>query len=144
MMINNINHSVLFKMTVDVVSSYLSNKDIDLDDIDSIFVSTYQALSETNKPNAIVLGERTNKTPAVPISESVTEDYIVCLEDGKKTKMLKRHLNSLYKMSVDDYKLRWGLPYDYPSVAPAYTKRRSQIAKDVGLGTKTKHITRGE
>ena len=97
MMINNINHPALFKMTVDMVSAYLSNKTGDLDNLSSIFVHTYRALSQTSIIKDEV-GQRTNKPPAVPISESVTDDYIVCLEDGKKMQMLKNHLNSLYKM----------------------------------------------
>ena len=140
-MINNINHPALFKMTVDIVSAYLSNKTGDLDNLSSIFVHTYQALSQTSTIKDEV-GQRTNKPPAVPISESVTDDYIVCLEDGKKMQMLKRHLTSMYKMSVDDYKKRWGLPDDYPSVAPSYAKRRSLIAKHIGLGVTTKNRTR--
>ena len=138
---NNLNRPDFFKMTVDIVSAYLSNKAVDLEGLSSAFTHTYKVLSESNS-SLIQLGQRTNKPPAVPISESVTDDYIVCLEDGKKMQMLKNHLNSLYKMSVDDYKKRWGLPDDYPSVSPSYTKRRSLIAKNTGLGVKTKHRTR--
>ena len=141
MMINNINHPTLFKMTVDMVYSYLSNKTGDLDNLSSVFTHIYQALSQTSTIKDEV-GQRTNKPPAVPISESVTDDYIVCLEDGKKMQMLKRHLTSLHKVSVDDYKKRWGLDDDYPSVAPSYAKRRSLMAKHIGLGVTTKHRTR--
>ena len=141
MMINNINNHALFKMTVDIVSAYLSNKTGDLDNLSSIFAHTYQALTQTSTIKD-ELGQRTNQTPAVPISESVTDDYIVCLEDGKKMQMLKRHLTSLHKVSVDDYKKRWGLPDDYPSVSPSYAKRRSLMAKHIGLGVTTKHRTR--
>ena len=141
MMINNINHPALFKMTVDMVSAYLSNKTGDLDNLSSIFVHTYQALSETSSTKD-ELGQRTNKAPAITISESVTDDYIVCLEDGKKMQMLKRHLTSLHKVSVDDYKKRWGLPDDYPSVSPSYAKRRSLMAKHIGFGVTTKNSTR--
>ena len=132
MMINNINHPALFKMTVDMVSAYLSNKNGDLDNLSSVFTHTYQALSETSSTKD-ELGQRTNKPPAVPISESVTDDYIVCPEDGKKMQTLKHRLTSLYKMSIDDYKKRWGLPDDYPSVSPSYAKRRSLMAKHTGL-----------
>ena len=72
--------------------------------------------------------------PAVPIEDSIKDDYIVCLEDGKKLQMLKRHLNTVYKMSIDEYRERWGLAPDYPVVAPNYARRRSQIAKNTGLG----------
>ena len=141
MMINNINHPTLFKMTVDMVYSYLSNKTGDLDNLSSVFTHIYQALSQTSTIKDEV-GQRTNKPPAVPISESVTDDYIVCLEDGKKMQMLKRHLTSLHKVSVDDYKKRWGLDDDYPSVATYYAKRRSLMAKHIGLGVTTKHRPR--
>ncbi len=76
--------------------------------------------------------------PAVPIKKSVTPEFIVCLEDGKKLKMLKRHLKTAYDMSPEDYRERWGLPADYPMVAPNYAKQRSRLAKDIGLGTKGK------
>jgi predicted transcriptional regulator len=72
--------------------------------------------------------------PAVAVSKSVSDDYIVCLEDGKKLKMLKRYLRSQYNMSPDDYRRKWNLPSDYPMVAPAYSRKRSQFAKDIGLG----------
>ena len=140
-MINNINNHALFKMTVDIVSAYLSNKTGDLDNLSSLFVHTYQALSQTSTIKD-ELGQRTNKPPAVPISESVIDDYIVCLEDGKKMQTLKHRLTSLYKMSVDDYKKRWGLSDDYPSVAPSYAKRRSLMAKHTEFGVTTKHIKR--
>ena len=73
--------------------------------------------------------------PAVPVKKSVTPEYIVCLEDGKKLKMLKRHLKTAYDMTPDEYRARWGLPADYPMVAPNYAQRRSQLAKKIGLGT---------
>ncbi len=75
-------------------------------------------------------------TPVVPIKQSVKPDYIVCLDDGKKLKMLKRHLRTAYNMTPDDYRKRWGLPYDYPMVAPNYAKQRSALAKKIGLGRK--------
>lgn len=76
--------------------------------------------------------------PVVPVKKSVTPEYIVCLEDGKKLKMLKRHLKTAYDMSPEEYRERWGLPADYPMVAPNYAKQRSRLAKDIGLGTKSK------
>jgi predicted transcriptional regulator len=75
-------------------------------------------------------------TPAVPIRKSVSADFLICLEDGKKLKMLKRHLRTRYHMSPEEYRQRWGLPQDYPMVAPAYAERRSALAKKIGLGTK--------
>ena len=138
---HNLNHPDFFKMTVDIVSAYLSNKAVELEGLSSAFTHTYKVLSESNS-SLIELGQRTNKPPTVPISESVTDDYIVCLEDGKKMQTLKRHLTSMYKMSVYDYKKRWGLPDDYPSVSPSYTKRRSLMAKHTEFGVTTKHIKR--
>ena len=78
---------------------------------------------------------KAHKEPAVPINESVHDDYIVCLEDGKKLHMLKRHLGSMYGMTLDQYKERWSLPHDYPTVSPSYARRRSAIAQKTGLGT---------
>ena len=76
--------------------------------------------------------------PAVPVKKSVTPDYIICLEDGKKLKMLKRHLKTAYNLTPDDYRERWGLPRDYPMVPPNYAKHRSSLAKKIGLGTKSR------
>jgi predicted transcriptional regulator len=90
-------------------------------------------LADANRnPNS--LKNRSPIVPAVPIEDSVTDEYIICLEDGKKLQMLKRHLNTVYNMSLDQYKERWGLPVDYPVVSPNYARRRSQIAKNTGLG----------
>jgi predicted transcriptional regulator len=126
-------HNDLFKMTINMVSSYLSNHTVTLEEIPAVIAKIYQTLSVANEtPNSF--RNRPAHQPAVPISESVTNEYIVCLEDGKKLQMLKRHLNTVYKMSLDQYKERWGLPADYPVVSPNYAKRRSQIAKNTGLG----------
>ena len=81
-------------------------------------------------------GNEIKADPAVPVRRSITPDYIVCLEDGKKLKMLKRHLRSAYDLSPDDYRAKWGLPADYPMVAPNYAKQRSEFAKKIGLGQK--------
>ena len=84
----------------------------------------------------MALRKRSGPQPAVPIKKSVTPDYVVCLEDGKKLKMLKRHLKTQYNMTPEEYRERWGLPVDYPMVAPKYAEQRSRLAKEIGLGTK--------
>ena len=119
----------LFQLTVQIVSAYVSKHQTDLDDLSEVIWQVSYGLNHVEKKH---LSKRLN--PPVPISETVTDDYIICLEDGKKLKMLKRHLNTVYKMSLKDYKERWNLPADYPVVAPNYAKRRSQIAKESGLG----------
>ncbi|MBU0859658.1 MAG: MucR family transcriptional regulator, partial [Alphaproteobacteria bacterium] len=109
-----------------------SNNTMAPDDIPSLIQRVYRTLANVN-------GETTSFSerpqPAVPIKKSVTPDYIVCLEDGKKLKMLKRHLKTAYNMSPEEYRERWGLPADYPMVAPSYAKQRSVLAKEIGLGT---------
>jgi predicted transcriptional regulator len=123
----------LFNYTVQITAAYLSQHDTTLEDLPEVISKTYQALNKINKdPNS--LHSMTPQNPAVPISESVKDDYIICLEDGKKLQMLKRHLNTVYKMSLEQYREKWGLPTDYPMVSPNYAKRRSQIAKNTGLG----------
>jgi predicted transcriptional regulator len=117
-----------------IVSAYVSNHTIAIEEIPAIVAKVFQSLSEicrnphTYKSSAPIV-------PACPIEESVNEEYIVCLEDGKKLQMLKRHLSTVYGMSLDQYKERWGLPMDYPVVSPSYARRRSAIAKKTGLGT---------
>ncbi len=120
----------LFQLTVQIVSSYVSKNKVDIDTLSDIIRLTFYGLSHADKKHFF-----SKQNPPVPISETVTEDYIICLEDGRKFKMLKRHLNTVYKMTLKDYKEKWDLPADYPAVAPNYAKRRSQIAKDTGLGS---------
>lgn len=128
-------------MTTEIVSSYVSNNDIPGSQISDVIRSTYATL------NAQRLGEgeavQNQKKPAVSIRRSVTPDYIVCLEDGKKLKMLKRHLRTTYSLSPEDYRAKWGLPADYPMVAPKYAAQRSAFAKKIGLGRKKAPANRG-
>jgi predicted transcriptional regulator len=129
----NLTHSELLAYATQMVSSYLSNHQVALEEIQGVFGKIYQILADANRnPNS--LKNRSPIVPAVPIEDSVTDEYIICLEDGKKLQMLKRHLNTVYNMSLDQYKERWGLPVDYPVVSPNYARRRSQIAKNTGLG----------
>jgi len=119
----------------DVASSYLSNNQVSIDDIPTVIQTVYHALTRlAQNPQ-----EATNRpTPAIAIEDSITENYIVCLEDGKQLKMLKRHLKSAYNMSPEQYRERWNLSPDYPMVAPNYAKRRSTLAMKIGLGRKRK------
>jgi predicted transcriptional regulator len=119
-------------MTSDIVASFVSNNPVTSETLPDVIRSVYRTISALSGPGEVRPEERLK--PAVPISKSVTNDHIVCLEDGKKLKMLKRYLRSKYDMSPDDYRRRWGLPADYPMVAPSYTARRSEFAKRIGLG----------
>ena len=125
----------LLSMTTEVVSAYASNNMLapnQLSEVISTVFSTFAGLERTGG------GEKAEALkPAVPVRKSVTPDYIVCLEDGKKLKMLKRHLRSTYNMTPDEYRAKWGLPPDYPMVAPNYAEQRSVFAKKIGLGRKS-------
>lgn len=120
------------RMTTDIVSSFVANNKVSPDEIADLIRSVHRTLAGLSNGAAERAAERPK--PAVPVNKSVHTDYIVCLEDGKKLKMLKRYLRSTYSMSPDDYRKRWGLPPDYPMVAPAYAARRSEFAKRIGLG----------
>lgn len=122
----------LMRLGADIVAAYVSRNPVSADAVPEIIRSVYGALEGLNKTPAPALEDKPK--PAVPISRSIQHDYIVCLEDGKKLKMLKRYLRSRYDMSPEDYRRRWGLPPDYPMVAPAYAARRSDFAKKIGLG----------
>lgn len=128
------NREDLLALTTEIVSAYLSNNTLATAEIPGIIEQIYKTLAAVNGEGGGAMADRPQ--PAVPIKRSVTPDYIVCLEDGKKLKMLKRHLKTAYNMSPDEYRERWGLPADYPMVAPNYAKQRSKLAKDIGLGTR--------
>jgi len=125
----------LLSLTTQMVSAYVSNNNVALPDLPSLIGEVYKTLSGVGTETQPV-AERPQ--PAVPVKRSVTPDYIVCLEDGKELKMLKRHLKTAFDMTPDDYRERWGLPKDYPMVAPNYAKQRSRLAKQIGLGTKAR------
>ena len=122
----------LLRLGADIVAAYVSRNSVPADAVPDIIRSVHGALESLGRPTPAATEERPK--PAVPIGRSVQHDYIVCLEDGKKLKMLKRYLRSRYNMSPEDYRRRWGLPADYPMVAPAYAARRSDFAKQIGLG----------
>jgi predicted transcriptional regulator len=122
----------LLRLGAGIVAAYVSRNPVSAEAVPEIIRTVHQTL-ETITRGAPQLSEERPK-PAVPVGRSVQHDYIVCLEDGKKLKMLKRYLRSRYDMSPDEYRRRWGLPPDYPMVAPAYAARRSAFAKQIGLG----------
>ncbi len=115
----------------DIVAAYVRNNTLKADQLPNLLQEVYGAVSGLAASDPAYAGSR---TPAVPISKSVTPDYVICLEDGKKLKMLKRYLRTHYNMSPEEYRRKWGLPAEYPMTAPNYSKRRSQFAKDIGLG----------
>ena len=127
------NSKDLLQLTANIVSAHVSKNPVQSQELPTLIREVYQAL--TNVGQAPVK-EPERPQPAVPVKKSVTPDYIVCLEDGKKLKMLKRHLKTAYDMTPEEYRERWGLPADYPMVAPAYAEQRSSLAKKIGLGTK--------
>ena len=116
-----------------IVSAHVSNNSVQSSDLPALIQQVYTALTTLGSVPAQASEER---EPAVPVKKSVFPDYIVCLEDGKKLKMLKRHLMTSYNLTPDAYRERWGLPSSYPMVAPSYAKRRSALAISIGLGRK--------
>ena len=131
----------MLRMAVDVVAAYLSNNQVASSQIPEVIHSVYTSLTDIDVGSAEVRPEP--QKPAVPVRKSVTPDYIVCLEDGKKLKMLKRHLQTTYGMTPEEYRAKWGLPADYPMVAPTYAQQRSDFAKKIGLGRKAGETRRG-
>ena len=124
----------LVGLTAEIVSAYVSNNEVVASDLPTLIYDIHQALSRATNNSAPV--EREELRPAIPIKRSVTPDYIICLEDGKKFKSLKRHLRTHYNLSPEEYREKWGLPHDYPMVAPNYAAARSALAKKMGLGTR--------
>jgi predicted transcriptional regulator len=125
----------LLELTADIVSAYVGNNTVAQADLPKLIANIYQSLAaaregttESKPPGAAEL------KPAVPIRKSITPDYIICLEDGKKFKSLKRHLRTHYDLSPEQYREKWDLPADYPMVAPRYAEARSSLAKKIGLG----------
>ena len=124
----------LLALTTDIVSSHVSNNTVQGSELPQLIQQVFGALATAGSGGA--LGASPRPQPAVSIKKSVRPDFIVCLEDGKKLKMLKRHIRTRYNMTPEEYRERWGLPSDYPMVAPNYAKQRSELAKKIGLGTK--------
>jgi len=123
--------SDLLELTAQVVSNHLSNNSVEATDIPALIREVHTTLQSLNGVEA---NGHTKLSPAVPVDESIQPDFIVCLEDGKRLKMLKRYLRTKYGLSPEEYKRRWSLPPDYPLVAPNYAQRRQELAKSIGLG----------
>jgi predicted transcriptional regulator len=123
----------LITLTSDIVAAHVSNNDVSVADVPSLITNVYMALANLGEAPVV---EEAKPQPAVAIRNSVKPDYIVCLEDGKKLKMLKRYLRTNYNMSPEEYRARWGLAADYPMVAPNYAEKRRDLAKKIGLGRK--------
>ncbi|KKB76436.1 MucR family transcriptional regulator [Devosia soli] len=124
----------LVELSADIVSAYVSNNAVSPSDLTRLIADVHGALRALRTNEAPVVVE--DLKPAVPVRKSVAPDYIICLEDGKKFKSLKRHLRTHYNLSPEEYREKWGLPADYPMVAPSYSATRSKLAKDNGLGRK--------
>ena len=124
----------LLTMTTEIVAAHVSNNTVAVGDLAQLINQVYQSLANIGSVPAAA--PATRPQPAVSVKKSIQPDYLVCLEDGKKLKMLKRHLKTAYNMSPETYRERWGLPMDYPMTAPNYAKARSSLAKQIGLGSK--------
>ncbi len=124
-------HAELLRMTTDIVSAFLDGNSLGQEGVSPLIYGTYAALEKDQGTITLC-----NAKPAISVRRSVTPDFLICLEDGRKLKMLKRYLRTSYGLSPEDYRAKWNLPSDYPMVAPNYAKRRSEFAKKIGLGRK--------
>ena len=122
----------LLEMTADIVSAYVGNNNVQVTEVPGLISSIHAALSQIS--TGVVEVEPEIKEPAVSVRKSITPDFLICLEDGRKFKSLKRHLRTKYNISPEDYRAKWNLPKDYPMVAPNYARARSELAKQMGLG----------
>jgi predicted transcriptional regulator len=120
------------ELAADIVSAYVSNNSVPASELPALISDVHSALARVSAGVSVAAADAPR--PAVPMKKSITSDYIICLEDGKKFKSLKRHLRTQYGMTPEAYREKWGLPSDYPMVAPNYAKARSQLAKEMGLG----------
>jgi predicted transcriptional regulator len=127
-------HSDVLGLTAQIVSAHVSNNTVTTDALPALIQEVYRTLATVGREPV----QPDKPQPAVPIKKSVFADHIICLEDGKKLKMLKRHLKTAYNMTPEQYRERWGLAPDYPMVAPTYARHRSTLAKKIGLGTKSR------
>ena len=121
------------ELAADIVSAFVTNNSVPASELPALIGTVHTALKQVTTPGAQASEEL---KPAVPIKKSVTADYVICLEDGRRLKSLKRHLRSAYGMTPEQYRAKWGLGPDYPMVAPNYAKKRSELAKSMGLGLK--------
>ncbi len=130
---DQLDRSEILALTSEIVSSHVSNNAVNQADLTTMIESVFATLAGLAHPKEEPAEEL---VPAVPVKKSVFDDHIVCLEDGKKLKMLKRHLKTSYDMTPEEYRAKWGLASDYPMVAPAYARKRQELAKKIGLGRK--------
>lgn len=126
------NHFDLLSLTADIVSAHVANTSVGASELPALIKTVYATLAGLGAAAPV---PEVKQEPAVPIKASIKPDHIVCLEDGKKLKMLKRHLRTHFNLTPDAYRAKWGLPADYPMVAPNYAKQRQSLAKQIGLGT---------
>lgn len=131
---DNFSSDGVLRMAVDIVAAYVSKNPLPAAQIPEVIRTVFTSLNQIDAQPQEVKVEA--QRPAVSVKKSITPDYIICLEDGKKLKMLKRHLRTTYGMTPDEYRTKWGLPADYPMVSPNYTAQRSAFAKSIGLGRK--------
>ena len=129
------NDETLITLTADIVAAHVSNNSVAVNDLPQLIANVHGALAALNGPSSL---PEAKPEPKVPVRSSIKPDYIVCLEDGKKLKMLKRHLMTHYSLTPDQYRQKWGLNSDYPMVAPNYAEQRRTLAKAIGLGTTRK------
>ncbi|MBP0444292.1 MucR family transcriptional regulator [Roseomonas sp. SSH11] len=127
-------------LTAQIVAAHVSNNPVPLTELSALIENVHRTLAGLGRP--VETAPPTRPEPAVAVKKSITAEYLVCLEDGKKLKMLKRHLKTAYNMTPEQYRERWGLPPDYPMVAPAYAEHRSSLAKKIGLGTRPRAARR--
>lgn len=132
---NNQPENELLSLTTEIVAAHVSKNSVPVSDLPALIEQVYRTLANVGTEP---VGAPERPQPAVPIKKSVTPDYIICLEDGKRLKMLKRHLKTAYDITPEEYRERWALPPDYPMVAPNYAKQRSKLAKEIGLGTRAR------
>jgi len=133
-------NDALLTLTADIVAAHVSNNSVAVNDLPQLIANVHTALGKLNPVNAV----EEKPVPKVPVRSSVKPDYIICLEDGKKLKMLKRHLMTHYGMTPEAYRAKWNLSVDYPMVAPNYAEQRRMLAKSIGLGTKRKKLGVGK
>ena len=131
----------LITLTADIVGAHVSNNSVSVSDLPQLIANVHRALSSLGSSSGV---PEVRAEPKVPIRSSIKPDYIVCLEDGKRLKMLKRHLMTHYQMTPDQYRQKWGLNSDYPMVAPNYAQQRRELAKSIGLGTKGRKKTKAK
>jgi predicted transcriptional regulator len=126
----------LVALAAEIVCAYVSNNTVSAADLPSVIGAVHSALSHATGGLALAPVVREELKPAISLKKSITPEYLICLEDGKKFKSLKRHIRTHYNLSPEEYREKWGLPHDYPMVAPNYAEARSALAKKMGLGTR--------